>query len=58
VWESSDTDQRRELLKRSGIKVAASISGVDGNRSASNPGSLRFEIRVPAEITELDAVQA
>ena len=50
VWEASDTDDRRELLQRSGITVAASISGVDGKRSASNPGSLQFEIRVPAEI--------
>ena len=50
VWEVSDTDARRELLRRSGITVAASIDGVDGNRSPSNPGSLKFEIRVPAEI--------
>ena len=28
--------------------MAANISGVDGKRSASNPGALKFEIRVPA----------
>jgi site-specific DNA recombinase len=52
VWEASDTDGRRELLLKSGITVAASISGVGGKRSASNPGALRFEIRVPAEVNE------
>jgi hypothetical protein len=38
-------------LVKSGITIAASISGVGGNRSASNPGVLKFEIRVPAELT-------
>jgi site-specific DNA recombinase len=40
-----------ELVAKSGITIAASISGVDGKRSASNPGALKFEIRVPAEVT-------
>ena len=52
VWEESDTDARRDLLHRSGIRIAASISGVGGKRSASNPGALQFEIRVPAEISQ------
>ena len=51
VWEASNTQARRALLVSSGIKVAASISGVGGRRSASNPGSLQFEIRVPAELS-------
>jgi DNA invertase Pin-like site-specific DNA recombinase len=50
VWETSDTDARRELLRKSGITVAASISGVEGKRSASNPGQLKFELRIPTEI--------
>jgi site-specific DNA recombinase len=52
VWEASDTVARRELLVRSGIKLAASIHGVGDRRTAYNPGALRSEIRVPAEITE------
>jgi DNA invertase Pin-like site-specific DNA recombinase len=50
VWEASDTDARRELLHKSGITIAASISGVEGKRSASNAGVLKFDIRIPAEI--------
>jgi site-specific DNA recombinase len=51
VWESSDSDARRELLLRSGITIAASIRGVEGKRSASNGGAWQFEIRVPSEIS-------
>jgi site-specific DNA recombinase len=51
VWESSDTGARRELLRKSGITIAAGISGIEGKRSASNPGAFNFEIRVPPEIT-------
>ena len=59
VWEASDTDQRRELLVKSGITIAAGISlgnnrtdkGSRVNRSASNPGVLQFHIRVPAEVS-------
>jgi site-specific DNA recombinase len=51
IWEPSVTDARREPLLKSGITVAASIDGVEGKRSASNPGVLKFEIRVPAELT-------
>ncbi|AJD82452.1 serine integrase [Mycobacterium phage Sheen] len=52
AWENSDTDQRRELLKKSGITVAVGIDGVEGRRSKHNPGALRFDIRVPAELTQ------
>lgn len=50
VWESSDADGRRELLRKSGITIAACISGLNGKRSASSPGALKLDIRVPAEI--------
>lgn len=55
VWAAAGKDARRDLLTKSGITVAASIRGVGGKRSASNPGSLHFEIRVPAEISSLTA---
>ena len=45
VWEVSDTTARRDLLSRSGISVAASIVGVEGKRSAANPGGLKVELR-------------
>src|SRR5271169_285768 len=51
VRDASDTDARRELLTRSGITVAARISGVEGKRSASNPGAFQLEIRIPAAVT-------
>jgi hypothetical protein len=51
VWESSDSDDRRELLLRSGITIAASIRGVEGKRSRYNGGAWQVEIRVPGEIS-------
>lgn len=51
AWEVSDADQRRELLIRSGITIAASITGLDGKRSANNQGALKMHIRVPSEVT-------
>ncbi|ORB21315.1 integrase [Mycolicibacterium moriokaense] len=47
VWETSDSDARRELLARSGITLAAVIEGIEGKRSARNAGAFRFELRVP-----------
>lgn len=44
AWESADTAARRDLLARSGIKMSASVSGVDGRRSAGNPGALRLDL--------------
>ena len=52
VWESSDVDQRRELLLRSGITVAAGIDSGGERRSSGNAGAHYFEIRVPDGITE------
>lgn len=48
VWLASNgPDERRELLAKSGITIAAGISGVEGKRSASNAGVLMTRIRVP-----------
>ncbi len=45
VWASSDTAGRRELLRRSGITIAASVKG----RSKSSGGAWKFHINVPEE---------
>jgi DNA invertase Pin-like site-specific DNA recombinase len=52
VWEAADADARRELLSRSGITVAAAISGIEGKRSASQPGAFTCELRIPEGIRE------
>ncbi len=49
LWEISDPDARREMLRKSGISVAAGLFGVDGRRSKHNPGAFRADIRVPAD---------
>lgn len=51
-WGMADTDGRRELLRRSGITIAMSITGVTGYRSPSNQGIQKFEIRIPEQIRE------
>jgi DNA invertase Pin-like site-specific DNA recombinase len=50
VWESSDTDGRRELLQRSGITIAASITGVE-RRSKYQGGAWRLEIRAVPDVS-------
>lgn len=50
VWEFSDPVARRELLRKSGITIAAGVSRVGDRRSASNPGAIHAEIRIPAEL--------
>jgi hypothetical protein len=50
VWESSGTDGRRELLQRSGITIAASITGVD-RRSKYQGGTWRLEIRAVPDVS-------
>jgi site-specific DNA recombinase len=55
VWEVSDTDQRRELLRKSGITIAAGISGVVGKRSPSNAGVLHVEVQIPDQVKDMGA---
>lgn len=43
VWEASDTDERRDLLRRSGITLAIS--------RIPKTNSYKFEIRIPPEVT-------
>lgn len=50
VWESSDIIGRRDLLRKSGITVAASITGVEGYRSAANKGVWSFDLRIPDDL--------
>lgn len=45
VWRLSDTDERRELLHRSGITFGARVIGPKGSKARE------FEIRTPPEIT-------
>jgi len=42
VWKASDTDQRRELLRRSGITIAIS--------RIPKTNAYKFEIRIPPEL--------
>ncbi|MBS1692278.1 MAG: recombinase family protein [Actinobacteria bacterium] len=58
AWESTegDAEARRDLLMRSGITIAASITGVEGKRSASNPGALAAEIRSPVLAPEAEPI--
>ena len=51
VWAAADADGRRELLSRSGIRLSAAITGLEGKRSASNMGAFQFHLLVPEEIT-------
>ncbi len=48
VWESSDTEGRRELLQRSGITIAASITG---RCSKYAGGAWYLEIRTMPEVS-------
>ncbi|AFU20709.1 hypothetical protein GOOSE_33 [Mycobacterium phage Goose] len=52
AWETADTDERREILRRSGIVLAVGVDGVEGRRSKHNPGALHFDFRVPEELTQ------
>jgi site-specific DNA recombinase len=52
VWAAADADQRRELLAKSGIRLSAAITGVEGKRSPTNMGAFQFHLFVPEEITE------
>ncbi|WP_257000412.1 recombinase family protein [Mycobacterium avium] len=46
AWYLSDTDDRRELLRRSGITFAARVVGGRGSNARE------FQIRIPSEVTE------
>jgi site-specific DNA recombinase len=51
VWEGSNLEQKGDLLRRSGITIAAGIDlGLAPRRTASNPGAYHFEIRIRAEV--------
>ncbi|TLF82329.1 recombinase family protein [Nocardia cyriacigeorgica] len=50
VWESSDPEGRRELLRRSGITVAVSLTGIDGKRSGDNSGTFEYRVDFPTEL--------
>ncbi|NKS29572.1 recombinase family protein [Rhodococcus hoagii] len=52
AWESSDTDERRELLRRSGIRIAAKIDTGGERRTQLNAGTHYFHIWVPEEIAK------
>ncbi|BCN45266.1 integrase [Prescottella equi] len=52
AWESSDVDERRELLRRSGIRIAAKIDTGGERRTQLNGGTHYFHIWVPEEITK------
>ena len=52
VWVSSDIDGRRELLRRSGISIAASVSG----RSKSNGGAWKSSIHISDEAIAMGGV--
>ena len=47
---AADADQRRELLAKSGIRLSAAITGVEGKRSPTNMGAFQFHLFVPEEI--------
>ncbi|WP_254704627.1 recombinase family protein [Rhodococcus pyridinivorans] len=49
VWENSDTDERRDLLLRSGIVLRI---GVQGRRGGHHGGVWKWELHVPEPITD------
>ncbi len=58
VWAAADPGGKRDLLVKSGITIAAAITGVEGKRSGSNAGALHVEIRSPAPFDEAKAAAA
>lgn len=50
AWEAADEAGKRELLSKSGITFAMSITGIAGKRSKSNAGITRSKINVPPEL--------
>lgn len=47
-WETADTEQRRQLLLRSGITARVAVNG----KTRATPGAVDFELRIPDDVRE------
>ncbi|MEV0360289.1 recombinase family protein [Nocardia sp. NPDC050697] len=52
AWDGSEPDERRELLKRSGVEVFLCLSGIEGKRTTDNPGWLDYAVVFPEALME------